>query len=83
MAAGPARMDRDALAGQLAGLTELMLKSATRSAGIAVRLKSSPDSRPSVRTVAPTSMVRASRSTGLSLKRKLFTAPVILPSSTR
>jgi hypothetical protein len=36
---GPAREDRDAIAGQLAGLTELMLKFATRSAGIAVRLK--------------------------------------------
>ncbi len=68
---------------QVAELTELMLKSATRNAGMAVRLCHSPHSRDSARTVRPASVVRASTSIGLSLKRKLLTAPTTSPSSTR
>ncbi len=52
-----------------------MLKSGTRRAGMDVRLKYSPNSRPSARTLVPTSVARARRSTGLSLNRKLLTAP--------
>ncbi len=67
---------------QLAGLTVLMLKSGMRSGGMAVRFTYSPPSRLRARTVAPTSVARASRSTGLSLNRKLVVAPTTLPSST-
>src|SRR4051794_34437121 len=68
---------------QLAGDTELMLKSGTRSGGIAVRVNQSFHSRGSVRSVRPACTVRPSRSTGDSLNRKLFTAPVTSPPSTR
>jgi len=54
---------------QFAFETELMLKSPTRSGHAAIRLKSSPNSRPKVRTLAPTSVVFARTSIGLSLKR--------------
>ena len=67
----------------MAGLTELMLNSATRRGGIAVRFSHSFHSRESARSVRPASIVFASRSTGLSLKRKLLTEPTISPCSTR
>ena len=68
---------------QLAWLTLDMLKSGTSSGGVAVRENSSPHSRENAGTVEPAAVKRASRSTGLSLTRKLFTAPVTSPVSTR
>ena len=72
-----------ARAGYCAWLTLDMLKSGTRRAGVAVRLNSSPHSRLKLGEVAEACENRSSRSTGLSLNRKLFTAPVISPFSTR
>src|SRR3954467_6436979 len=67
-----------------AGDTLDMLKSGIRSAGIAVReKKSSPHSRLNVGTVPEAWEKRRSRSTGLSFQRKLLTAAVISPPSTR
>ena len=67
---------------RVAWLTELMLKSGMRSGGMIVRFRYSPSSRPSERTGVPTSVARVSRSTGLSLKRKLLAAPTTAPFST-
>src|SRR5579872_765294 len=60
-----------------------MLKPSTRSAGMAVRVNQSFHSRGSVRSVRPASARRPSIPTGDSLNRKLFTAPVTSPFSTR
>ena len=60
-----------------------MLKSGTRIGGIAVRLKKSFHSRQSTFSVRPTSLIRPSSSSGDSLKRKLFTAPLTWPFSIR
>jgi hypothetical protein len=60
-----------------------MLKSAIRSGGIAVRGKYSLHSRDSAGTLAPAAAIRPSAATGLSLKRKLLTAPVTSPFSIR
>ncbi len=48
---------------------------------MAVRVNQSFHSRGSVISVRPASVTRRRRSSGLSLKRKLLTAPTILPSS--
>src|SRR5690606_21096506 len=66
-----------------AWLTDDMWKSGTRSAGIFARVAQSPHSRGSVYSLAPASVARRSTSSGLSLNRKLFTAAVTSPSSTR
>ncbi len=59
-----------------AWLTEDMWKSGMRSDGIFARVAQSPHSLGSVTSLTPASVARRSRSSGLSLKRKLLTAPV-------
>ena len=56
-----------------------MLKSGTRRGGIRTQVRSSLHSRGSVACGAPTSLIRPSRSTGLSFQRKLLTRPDDLP----
>ncbi|CPB00807.1 Uncharacterised protein [Mycobacterium tuberculosis] len=60
-----------------------MWKSGIRSGGIAVRVTQSDHSRGSVGSLTPASVARRSRSSGLSLNRKLLTAALTSPSSTR
>ena len=54
-----------------------------RIARMAARVAQSPHSRGRVFSLTPASVARRSRSSGLSLKRKLLTAAVTSPSSTR
>src|ERR1700712_5597566 len=66
-----------------AWLTDDMWKSGIRSDGMAARVAQSPHSRGRLTSLTPASVARRSRSSGLSLKRKLFTAAVTSPSSIR
>ena len=54
-----------------------------RKDGMVARVAQSPHSRGSVTSLMPASVARRSRSSGLSLNRKLFTAAVTSPSSIR
>src|SRR6185437_9932042 len=80
---GRAMPGRPHAAAQLAFDTEDMLKSPTRSGGIAVRVNQSLHSRGRHCSRRPICAIRPSRSTGDSLNRKLLTTPVTSPPSTR